>query len=76
MSQTPRPAPSPGNIYPESTRESRREHHFHLRFQIYDLRLNGVWFASNSREAGLRNREPWRCNSSHADHSQIINYQS
>ena len=29
---------------------------------------NGVWFASNSREAGLRNREPWRCNSSHADH--------
>jgi hypothetical protein len=27
-----------------------------------------VWFASNSREAGLRNREPWRWNSPHADH--------
>jgi len=30
--------------------------------------FSGVWFASNSREAGLRNREPWRCDSSHADH--------
>ena len=34
-------------------------------FTIYDL--NGVWFAPNSRGAGFRNREPWRCNSSHAD---------
>ena len=45
--------------------KSLTRHHFNLRLPIFDL--TGVWFASNSREAGLRNREPWRCNSSHAD---------
>jgi hypothetical protein len=35
-------------------------------FLIGDF-YSGVWFAPNSRGAGLRNREPWRCNSSHAD---------
>lgn len=54
--------------------ESCRMHHLYLRFAIGDFRFIGVWFASNSREAGLRNREPWRCNSSHADH--FLNRQS
>jgi len=43
---------------------------FHLRSKFYNFRFFGVWLAPNSRGAGFRNREPWRCNSSHADHFQ------
>ena len=35
-----------------------------------------MWFAPNSRGAGLRNREPWRCNSSRADHSSVVQQQN
>jgi hypothetical protein len=55
--------------------ESCRMHHFDLRFRIYVFRFNGVWFAPNSRGAGLRNREPWRCNSSHADQFSEVDSQ-